>query len=293
MLDLCKQMNRFGLEEGFTESGLPGVRFFKALNPVPKAPLLYDPGICIVFQGHKIGYLGDEVFQYDADNYLVVSVTLPFECETFASPDAPLLGMYVDVDIPVLHDLIASLGQTGFPETGTKGDPPRGMGPAAMDRDMKGAVGRLLTVLASETETRILGPGLVREIMFRVLLGSQGPSLYALAAHSGNFARIAGVLRMIKKDYARKLDVDTMAGAVNMSTSAFHRTFKDITAESPMQYLKKIRLTKARELLMEKDMKAYIAADRVGYESPSQFSREFKRYFGQSPADLLRESKAA
>jgi len=154
-------------------------------------------------------------------------------------------------------------------------------------------VGRLLNVLASETETLVLGPGLVREILFRVLCGGQGPILYALAAHNGNFPRIARVLKMIQKDYALKLDVETMAGRVNMSASAFHRIFKDITAESPMQYLKKIRLTKAREFLMEKDMKAYMAADRVGYESASQFSREFKRYFGQTPTDLLREMRTA
>ncbi len=124
-------------------------------------------------------------------------------------------------------------------------------------------------------------------------IGDQAPILCALAAHNGDFARITRVLRMIQNDYAGKLDVETMAGMVNMSASAFHRVFKEITSESPMQYLKKIRLTKARDLLMQKEMKAYMAADRVGYESASQFSREFKRYFGQSPADLLRELKVA
>ncbi|MCG8685252.1 MAG: AraC family transcriptional regulator [Desulfobacterales bacterium] len=293
MSDLCSLASRFAIGEGFTESRLTGVRFFKSLNHIPRAPLLYDPGISIVFQGHKIGYLGDQIFQYDADNYLVVSVTMPFECETFATPEAPLMGMYIDVDIPTLHELIANLGESQYPAIPVRGALPKGIGPAAMDHDLKDAVARLLNVLTKETETRILGPGLVREIIYRVLCGTQGPLLHALAVHNGNFARIAGVLRMIQADYAQKLDVETMAGKVNMSASAFHRVFKEITAESPMQYLKKIRLTRARELLVEKDMKAYMAADRVGYESPSQFSREFKRYFGQTPADLLRELRVA
>ena len=292
MSEISTIMDGFYLPEGFSESRLGGVRFFKALAHTPRAPLLYDPGICIVLQGHKIGYLGDQVFQYDADNYLVVSVTMPFECETFATRKNPLFGLYIDVDMPVLHDLISQLGHGDYGSS-ARGILPQGIGPAAMDREMKDAISRLLKALGSEAEARILGPGLIREILYRVLCGDQAPILYALAAHNGNFARIAGVLRMIQRDYAEKLDVDLMAGKVNMSASAFHRVFKEITAESPMQYLKKIRLTKARELLMQKDMKAYMAADRVGYESASQFSREFKRYFGQNPADLLREIKPA
>ncbi len=292
MSDISSVMAGFYLPDGFSESRLDGVRFFKAQAVIPKAPLLYDPGICIVLQGHKIGYLGDQVFQYDADNYLVASVTMPFECETFATKKNPLFGLYIDVNMPMLHDLIAQMGQPYF-DSPDRGMLPQGIGPAAMNREMKDAISRLLKALGSEADTRILGSGLIREIVYRVLCGDQAPILYALAAHSGNFARIASVLRMIQSDYADKLDVETMAGKVNMSASAFHRVFKEITAESPMQYLKKIRLTRARELLMQKDMKAYMAADRVGYESASQFSREFKRYFGQSPADLLREFKVA
>lgn len=291
MPELWKYMDAFDLPEGFSESKLSGTRFFKHLDHVPRIPLLYDPGISIVLQGRKIGYLGGQAFQYDANNYLVVSVSMPFECETFATPEAPLLGLYIDVDMPVVRELVADMDQ---PVPDTPADIlPKGIGPAPMDNRMAEVVGRLLQTLGSDTETRILGPALVREIFYRVLCGGQGPVLWSLAAHNGSFARIAEVLKMIQTDYARKLDVETMAGMVNMSVSAFHRVFKEITAESPMQYLKKIRLTRARAFLMEEDMKAYIAADRVGYESASQFSREFKRYFGQSPADLLRDMRAA
>ena len=280
-------------DKGSTESRLKGVRLFKSTQPIPRKPVVYDPGICIVAQGHKIGYLGDQVFRYDANNYLVVSVTMPFECETCASPEESLLGLYIDVDMTQLHDLIGRLGlQAEIGHAGEKGLP-RGIGPAVLDENMADAITRLLVCLQSETESQILGPGLVREILYRALCGAQAPVLYSLAMHSGTFSQVAYALKMMQSDYAAKLDVEQLASKARMSISAFHRAFKEITSESPMQYLKKVRLTKAKNLMVQENMKAYIAADKVGYESSSQFSREFKRYFGQSPAEMLRELRIA
>ncbi len=138
-----------------------------------------------------------------------------------------------------------------------------------------------------------MGPGLVREILYRVLCGSRASVLYSLAMHSGTFSQVARALKTIQNNYAGKLDVEQLAGTANLSVSAFHRAFKEITSDSPMQYLKKIRLSKAKDLMLQEDMKAYIAADKVGYESSSQFSREFKRYFGQSPAEMMRELRVS
>ena len=161
-----------------------------------------------------------------------------------------------------------------------------------MDEAMLDATTRLVKCLQSETESQILGPGLVREILYRALFGAQAPVLYSLAMHSGTFSQMARVLKVMQSDYARKLDVEQLANTAHLSISAFHRAFKEITSDSPMQYLKKIRLTKAKDLMVQESTKAYIAADKVGYESPSQFSREFKRYFGQSPAEMTRELRA-
>lgn len=281
------------MESGVMESHLQGVRFFKSTQPIPRRPLVYDPGICIVAQGHKTGYLGGEQFRYDADNYLVTSVTMPFECETFSCPEEPLLGLYIDIEMGQLNELISGMGLQA--ETGKTAQDtlPRGIGPAALDEEMADAVGRLIKALRSETEARLLGPGLVREVLFRALGGTQAPVLYALAMYSGTFSKVAQVLEIMQIHYAEKLDVQHLADRVHMSSSAFHRAFKEVTSESPMQYLKKIRLTKARDLMVRESIKAYMAADRVGYESPSQFSREFKRYFGQSPAEMTRELRAA
>jgi AraC-like DNA-binding protein len=188
-----------------------------------------------------------------------------------------------------LHDLIGRMGlQEEFGKSAEK-NLPRGIGPAHMDEEMRDAVDRLLRALQSDTDAQILGPGLVREILFRALSGTQAPVLYSLAMYSGAFSKVAQVLKIMQNNFAEKLDVDQLAQKAHMSASAFHRAFKEITSDSPMQYLKKIRLTKARDLLLQEDTKAYMAADQVGYESSSQFSREFKRYFGQSPAEMMRE----
>lgn len=294
MSEMVDLLNSFPLTDGRpTESRLKGVRFVKTTSAVTRHPIVYDPCIFILAQGHKIGYLGGWKFRYDANNYLVTSVTMPFECETHASPKAPLLGLYIDVDMVQLHDLIGRMGLQAEIGNGNEKGLPRAIGPAVMDEEMAGATNRLIKCLQSETESQILGPGLVREILYRALCGTQAPVLFSLATHSGTFSQVARALKVMQSDYRGKIDVDQLAGTARMSASAFHRAFKEITSESPMQYLKKVRLTKARDLMLQQSMKAYMAADKVGYESVSQFSREFKRYFGQSPAEMMRELRVA
>lgn len=289
VVELLKEFNI--ADGGATESLLQGIRFFKETKPIPRKPMLYNPGICIVAQGYKIGSLGEHTFRYDADNYLVTSVAMPFECETFASPEDPLLGLYIDIDMSQLHDLIGQMGLQE--EVGKLGenDFPLGIGPSVLDEDMKDAIIKLLKALRSETEARILAPGLVREIYYRTLRGTQAPVLYSLAMGGGSFSQVARAIKIIQDGYSKKLDVEQLANTAHMSISAFHRAFKEITCDSPMQYIKKIRLARARDLIVQKKVKAYLAADEVGYESPSQFSREFKRYFGKSPADVMREMR--
>ncbi|SHI13868.1 AraC family transcriptional regulator [Desulfofustis glycolicus] len=281
------------MADGVLQSRLNGVLFFQETQHIARRPMVYNPGICIVAQGHKIGTLGDQTFRYDASNYLVTSVTMPFECETFASPEEPLRGLYIDIDMGQLHDLISRIDLPAEIEYAGEKSLPRGIGPATLDKEMLDATTKLVRCLRSEEESQILGPGLVREILYRALRGAQAPVLCSLATHSGTFSQIARALKIMQNDYAAKVDVEQLASTARMSASAFHRAFKEVTSDSPMQYLKKIRLTKARDLMVQEQVKAYIAADRVGYESSSQFSREFKRYFGQSPAEMVRELRTA
>ena len=292
MSNLAHLLARFELNEGFTPSRLEGVCFFKTEHHVPRMPLIYEPGIYVVAQGHKVGYLGHRQFRYDVNNYLVVSIATPFECEAFGSSEEPLMGIFVGMNIPMLHDLALRLSQETTHQRYFNGILPSSLDSARMDSEMESAVVRLVKFLESEMEADILGPGVVKEIFFRVLMGSQSSSLFALLNQNSNFARIASTLKVIHSDYMKKIDVDRLAEAANMSLSTYHRVFKEITTDSPMQYLKKVRLNKARDLLLQEQTKAYIVAEKVGYESQSQFSREFKRYFGQGPADLIREMRA-
>ena len=158
---------------------------------------------------------------------------------------------------------------------------------------MKDATIRLLKAHRSEQEARILGPAYLREIHYRALCGSQAPVLLSAARGNGAMAQVLNAIGLMERSYQDKFDIKQLAVSAHMSTSAFHKAFKDITADSPLQYLKKIRLAKARDLIVQHKMRANLAASEVGYESPSQFSREFKRYFGESPADVMREMRSA
>ena len=158
---------------------------------------------------------------------------------------------------------------------------------------MNDATIRLLKAHRSEQETRILGPAYVREIHYRALCGSQAPVLLSAAKGNGTMAQVLNAIGLMERSYQDKFDIKQLAVSAHMSTSAFHKAFKDITADSPLQYLKKIRLAKARDLIVQRKMRANLAATEVGYESPSQFSREFKRYFGESPAEVMREMRLA
>ncbi|MGE4552720.1 MAG: AraC family transcriptional regulator N-terminal domain-containing protein [Desulfovibrionaceae bacterium] len=278
---------------GAVESRLNGVRFFRDTKHVRRRPMLYNPGICIVASGHKEGHLGGMSFRYDADNYLVTSLSTPFECESFPGEDGPLLGLYIDIDMAQLNDLINQMGLQAEAVSLEDEGYHYAIGPSVMDEDMKDAAVKLLKALRSDREARILAPGLVREIYYRALCGTQAPVLYAIARGSGSFSQVARVINLMEGNFFEKLDVRQLADSANMSVSAFHKAFKEITADSPLQFLKKIRLARAKDLMVQQNMKAYLAADAVGYESPSQFSREFKRYFGQSPAEVMREIRSA
>ncbi len=266
--------------EGFLPSALPGVRFMRSTLHVPRTPVAYDPGILIVAQGRKWGHLGDRRFVYDASHYLVLTVPLPFECETLGTPAEPLLGLCVGLQPTIVAELAIQL-PLPLPISEAK---LRSVDCADLDDALAGTALRLLESLRTPDEAQILGPQLVREITYRVMVGKLGANVRALASPTSHFSQISRVLNRLHTDYAGEHDIETLARGAGMSVSAFHSHFKAVTASSPLQYLKTIRLHKARMLMLNDGASAAEAAGRVGYESASQFSREYKRLFGASPA---------
>ncbi len=274
--------------QGQIDTALAGLRFFRLTEAVPRTPLLYEAGLVIIGQGHKVLYLGDRQFQYGEDNYLIVSVSVPFECEAHASPEEPLLGISLDIDLPRLRELVSSLADELPVARLEGGSIPRGVEPAPLDAPMIDAAARLVRCLRSPLDTRVLGPAIVDELVYRALLGPHGPSLYALTQHQSPSARVARALATVHQRYADTLSVDALAREAGMSASAFHRAFRAVTGETPIQYIKKIRLNKAKRLLVHDGLAVSAAAYQVGYESASQFSREFKRYFDAPPSEAAR-----
>jgi AraC-like DNA-binding protein len=268
-------------KEGFSSSHLRGVHLIRSNKPFPRMPVVYEPCIVIVGQGRKIGYLGDQIYIYDPFNYLVLSVPLPFECETQASPEEPYLAVSVRVDPGTVGELLIEMDD----ECGIGRAVPRGICSTPMTCELISATVKLLECLKSHLDSRILGPQIVREIVYRVLYGEQGEVLRALAVRHSRFSQIARVLRRIHAEYNKELDIESLAREANMSISTFHHNFKSVTSESPLRYLKNIRLQKALMLMIRDGLNACTTAEKVGYESASQFSREFRRYFGNSPAD--------
>jgi AraC-like DNA-binding protein len=278
---LAGLLGELAAEEGLQPTRIDGVRVFRGSESVPRAPMVYRPLIIIVGQGRKRAYLGGEVYTYDPAHYLVLAVPLPAECDAEARPGEPVLMVTIDVEATLVGEMLLEMDDSLAPPGGT----PRGISSTPMTAELGGAVVRLLECLQCPVDSRLLGRQMVREVVYRVLRGEQGGALRALASRDDHFPRIARVLRYIHSEYAKPLDVEELARRAGMSLSVFHQHFKLVTASSPLQYIKRIRLDRARTLMTLDGYNAGSAAHAVGYESASQFGREFKRLFGVTPVE--------
>ncbi|KAA1159817.1 AraC family transcriptional regulator [Pseudoalteromonas fuliginea] len=289
MLQQYAEHNQLLSFEGTMETIIPGVYFHRATKSSPRQPLIYNSGIIIVGQGHKIIHFPEHQIRYGAGDYLVLGVPVPLECEAFTDNDLPVMGIAIDINPAMLHKLVNQIMQHK-PLSASSSSSSAQIGAvqsATLDTAMELITHRLLTVLNNPLEAEIFGEDIVKELVYRVLCGPQGNTLIGLAMHDGHYARIARTLSTMHSSYANQITVEGLAEDVNMSVSSFHRAFKQITFESPLQYLKKVRLAKAKELITASGSKANEAALRVGYTSPSQFSREFKRHFNKTPSEVL------
>lgn len=276
---MCELMTPLIDRDGYIPTRLEGVRLMAFHGSHPRTPLVYEPGLFIVAQGEKTGYLGERTIHYGAGHYLVQAMPLPFECETRATPQAPMLGVSVSIDMIMLGELSQVV-----PRATNTTSTPRPMAAVSLTASMSQGVVHLLECLHDEVMCRALGRQRIREVLFEALRGPQGESLRQLLQQHTHYGRIGLALETLHQDYAQPLSVETLAEKVNMSPSAFHHHFKRFTHLSPLQYQKRIRLLRARAMIAARTHNVSSAASAVGYQSASQFSREYKRYFGHQPA---------
>lgn len=265
-------------------TAIPGVRLYRVDANTVREPFLYNASLVLIYQARKVGYLHGSELHYNADNYLVLAAPIPLECQTFATNDEPLLAVVVDIDITLLQNIWTQLDQETLSKGLRKAVQARVAEATPQTPAMYGLIERLLTHLQQPESAKILGRDLVKELYYYALTGDQAPALFALADRNSHFTRIAQTLSYIQQHLSEPITVEKLAELSGMSLPSFHRLFKKVAGDSPVQFIKKARLSSAKNLIQNHGMKANVAAQSVGYESASQFSREFKRLFGVPPS---------
>jgi AraC-like DNA-binding protein len=278
--DLTARVARLAPVDGLHEAAIPSLTLIRGSVPTVCTPTVCQPSLGFVVQGRKRALLNDEVFYYDALNYLVVSVTLPMMGQVVeASTDHPFLSLRLDLDLDEIARLLLQLGDRGAAPVAAD----RGLFVARMDEPLLDAVLRMVKLLDTPEDIAVLAPAVQREIYYRVLRGELGQRLVDLAACDGGNHRIVRAIEWLKRRYTAPLRIEELAEAMHMSPSALHHRFKAVTAMSPLQYQKHLRLHEARRLMFADGIECATAGHRVGYESPSRFSREYRRLFGAPP----------
>jgi AraC-like DNA-binding protein len=267
-------------------TAVPGLSLFRRDEPTGPISGMYEPSICLVAQGAKRVLLGDDTYVYDARHYLITSVHLPTVVQILsASRDRPYLGLKLTLDQREISQLMAD-SHLPLPRAQQSS---RGMATGEVTLPLLTAFQRLIDLLTEQKDIPILAPIIQREIIYRLLVGDQGARLRQMASAASQSHQIARAIDWLKSNFTQPLRIDALATQVHMSTSTFHHHFRALTARSPLQYQKWLRLSEARRLMLTEHLDAATAAFQVGYESPSQFSREYSRLFGASP---LRDIKS-
>ncbi|MDX2030489.1 MAG: AraC family transcriptional regulator [Blastocatellia bacterium] len=255
-------------------------RLARSSSPTEPIHSLYQPSFCVVAQGRKQALLGEEVFRYDSGHYLIYTVDLPltFRVEE-ASKQLPYLGCRLNLDAA----LVASVMMESGIEPKKRHVSMKAMDISPMDANLLDAVVRLVRLVDRPVEGRVLAPLIIREIVFRLLAGGQGARLSHMLALGADTHRISKAINFLRERFDQPLRMDDVAHELGMSVSGFHHHFRSVTAMSPLQFQKQIRLQEARRLMLGEDLDAASAGFRVGYEDPAYFSREYKKLFGAPP----------
>ncbi len=273
------------LVDGAIEVGQPHARLgpvwaLRAWEPTQPTHALYTPLLCLMAQGSKQALLGDECFVYEAGHFLLNSVALPAAGQVLeASPQRPCLWMMIELDAALVASVIVEAGMS----KPVSSAPLRAMESSPMDRPLLEAVVRLARLFESPQDADFLAPLALREIIYRLLRSGQAARLHQIASHGGQAHRVVRAVEWLRLNFDKPLSIEKLARESGMSLSALHHHFKDVTAMSPLQFQKQMRLQEARRLMIGQGLDAASAGLRVGYGDPSYFSRDYRRFFGEPP----------
>lgn len=289
--ELVERLQRAMPTDGKIEP-VKGLVLIRSSHPTEPIHGVAEPSLCVIAQGSKEILLGEACFHYDAYSYLLATVELPVTGRVLeASAEAPYLALGLALDPAVVGSVLVELNQ---PPPHNQGDV-KGMVVSPLEAPLLEVVLRLVRLLDSAADMHLLMPLIKKEIIYRLLVGSQGHRLPQMTALSGHTHRVAQAIHQIRKHFDQTLPIRDLASQVGMSVSGFHHHFKEVTTMSPLQYQKQLRLQEARRLMLGEHFDAARAGYQVGYEDPSHFNRDYKRLFGVPPlrdVERLRETES-
>lgn len=288
LAELAARLAGIGSGDGAHDSPLGGVSVIRASAPSQPLPSVYHPSVCIVVQGRKHALFDGATYVYDPMHCLIVSTSLPITGRIVeASSARPYLCLRIDLDPRIVEELSPQVAEEGPSPAAGRALLVAGTSPALLDAAL-----RLLRLIDEPDAAPVLAPLAMREIHFRLLTGALGSQLRALCRSDGQARRVGRAIALLRDRYAEPLRIEMLAEAAHMSASALYERFREVTAMSPLQFQKRLRLQEARRLMFADGLDAAAAAHRVGYESPSYFSREYRRLFGAPPRRDAAEARA-
>ncbi|EHR0757277.1 TPA: AraC family transcriptional regulator N-terminal domain-containing protein [Vibrio parahaemolyticus] len=278
---LAKLIDRWTGNANQYDTPISGLRFSRWTTPTPPTSYTHNPSICLIAQGRKRVLLGEESFIYDANHFLISSVDLPIIANIIeASEEQPYLGLIMELDLTEISQLIVD-SELAFTQAK---EAQKGIAVGELSESLLDAFVRLAELLDEGQNIKILAPIIKREIFYRLLMSEQGTRLHQIVTAGSHSHQIAKAIDWLKNNFVKPLSVGDLASYTGMSKSSFYTHFRSMTSMTPLQFQKKLRLSEARRLMLTENLDAMAATFKVGYESPSQFSREYSRLFGAPPS---------
>lgn len=291
--ELAQQIERWTNGQTQFETDISGLRLSRWTHPTPPTSYTHNPSICLIAQGKKQVLLAGDSYVYDSNHFLISSVNLPITANIMeASEEEPYLGLILELDLQEISQLIVDSEFTFDHSNQAQ----KGIAVGTLSDSLLDAFVRLMTLLDEPDSIKILAPVIKREIFYRLLMSEQGMRLNQIVTTGSHSHQISKAIDWLKNNFVKPLSVGDLASYSGMSKSAFYTHFRSMTSMTPLQFQKKLRLSEARRLMLTENLDAMSTTFKVGYESPSQFSREYSRLFGAPPSKdikALRESNIA